>query len=136
MEQQSFLGRGWSYPPEFSKDTEPTVMVMEEEDIRQSLSVLMDTSPGERVHRYDFGCGLRRFVYEEMTQTMLTLMQDTIEKAILWFEPRISLENVNITDEREAEGILMVELVYLVRRTNRRSNIVFPFYLREGTEVI
>lgn len=133
MEQHSFLGRGWSFPPEFRKYTEPTEMVTEEEDIRQSLLILMHTSPGERVHRYDFGCGLDRFVYEEMTQTTRTLMQDAIEKAVLWFEPRVTLVNTDIKEAGEA--LLTVELKYLVRRTNRRSNVVFPFYLREGSEI-
>lgn len=108
---------------------------VEEEDIRQSLEILMRTNPGERVHRYDFGCGIRRFVHEEMTLTTQTQMQDVISRAVLMFEPRVTLHDVDFDMERIYEGVIMIGLDYTVRRTNSRSNMVFPFYLNEGTEI-
>lgn len=132
---KSFLGKGWSFPPEFRKGVEPTMIAVEEEDIRQSLEILMRTTPGERVHRYDFGCGIRRFVHEEMTLTTQTQMQDVISRAILMFEPRVTLHEVNFDMERIYDGVIMIELDYTVKRTNSRSNMVFPFYLNEGTEI-
>ena len=133
--KKSFLGKGWSFPPEFRKGVDPTVTVAEEEDIRQSLEILMQTNLGERVHRYDFGCGIRRFMHEEMTLTVLTQMQDVISRAVLMFEPRVTLNEVNLDLERIHEGIILIELDYTVRRTNSRTNMVFPFYLREGTDI-
>lgn len=132
---KSFLGKGWSFPPEFRKGVEPTMTAVEEEDIRQSLEILMQTNPGERVHRYDFGCGIRRFVHEEMTLTTQTQMQDVISRAVLMFEPRVTLHDVDFDMERIYEGVIMIGLDYTVRRTNSRSNMVFPFYLNEGTEI-
>lgn len=129
------MGKGWSFPPEFRKGVEPTMIAVEEEDIRQSLEILMRTTPGERVHRYDFGCGIRRFVHEEMTLTTQTQMQDVISRAILMFEPRVTLHEVNFDMERIYDGVIMIELDYTVKRTNSRSNMVFPFYLNEGTEI-
>lgn len=133
--EKSFLGKGWSFPPEFRKGVEPTMTAVEEEDIRQSLEILMRTTPGERVHRYDFGCGIRRFVHEEMTLTTQTQMQDVISRAVLMFEPRVTLHDVDFDMERIYEGVIMIGLDYTVRRTNSRSNMVFPFYLNEGTEI-
>ena len=132
---KSFLGKGWNFPPEFRKGVEPTMMVEEEEDIRQSLGILLQTAPGERVHRYDFGCGIRRFVHEKMTLTTQTQMQDVIERAVLMFEPRVTLEEVRLNMEYLAEGMIWIELDYTVRRTNSRSNMTFPFYLNEGTDL-
>lgn len=133
--EKSFLGKGWSFPPEFRKGVDSTVTVAEEEDIRQSLEILMQTNPGERVHRYDFGCGIRRFMHEEMTLTVQTQMQDVISRAVLMFEPRVTLNEVNLDLERIHEGIILIALDYTVRRTNSRTNMVFPFYLREGTDI-
>lgn len=133
--EKSFLGKGWSFPPEFRKGVEPVMIAVEEEDIRQSLEILMQTAPGERVHRYDFGCGIRRFVHEKMTLTTQTQMQDVITRAVLMFEPRVTLNEVNFDMEQMNDGVIMIELDYTVRRTNSRSNMVFPFYLNEGTEV-
>ncbi len=135
MEDKSFLGRGWSFPPEFRKGAYPTVMVKEEDDIRQSLSILMETTPGERVHRYDFGSGIKQFVFEQMSLTNQTLLRDTIENAVLLFEPRITLNEVRFNLSEAPEGVMYIEMDYTVRHTNRRSNMVFPFYLREGTDI-
>lgn len=135
MNDKAFLGRGWSFPPEFKKDNNATCMVREEEDIRQSLHILLETEPGERIHRYDFGCGLKKFVYEPMTVSTQTMMEDVIRTAVLNFEPRITLDEVLFNHEQAAEGILYIELIYTVRSTNNRSNLVYPFYLREGTDI-
>lgn len=135
VEEHLFLGRGWSFPPEFRKAAEVTKMVEGEEDIYQSLKILMQTALGERIHRYDFGCGISRFVYEEFTLTTQTLLRNTIEKAILRYESRITLEEINFDTTQAKEGIWKIGLQYRVRQTNRRSNRVFPFYLREGTEI-
>lgn len=132
---ESFLGKGWSFPPEFGKGVDPTVMAVEEEDIRQSLEILVSTAPGERVHRYAFGCGIRRFVHEPMTLVTQTRMEDVISHAVLMFEPRVTLNGVRFDFERTEEGVVWVELDYTVRRTNSRSNMVFPFYLGEGTDL-
>lgn len=135
MEDKSFLGKGWSFPPEFDQERGKVRMVAEEEDIKHSLAILLSTAPGERVHRFDFGCGIRQFAYELMTLTTQTIMRNVIEKSVLLFEPRISLERVSFDMSREAEGIMFIVLDYYVLRTNRRSNMVYPFYLREGTDL-
>lgn len=62
-------------------------------------------------------------------------MSNDIEKAITLFEPRILLENISF-EEKTEEGILLIELEYTINRTNKRSNMVFPFYLHEGTDII
>lgn len=110
-------------------------MVADEEDIQQSLEILLETAPGERVHRFDFGCGIRRFVHEKMTLTVQTMMKEVIRRAVLMYEPRITLEGIEFDMGREPEGVMDIRLEYTVRATNARSNMVFPFYLREGTDV-
>lgn len=132
---KSFLGKGWSFPPEFRKGPFPTVMVAEDEDIRQSLYILLATRPGERIHRFDFGSGIYRFVQEEMTVTNQALLRDSVFNTVLMNEPRVTLNEVNFDLDRQEDGILMIYLDYTVRRTNSRSNMVFPFYLKEGTNL-
>lgn len=131
-ENKSFLGKGWSFPPEFSEKGKIN-MVTDDEDIRQSLSVLLDTSPGERVHRPQFGCNLRAFLYEPMSTSTQARMKDEIEKAVLLFEPRIMVDHISFSSE--SDNILLITLDYTIRQTNRRSNMVYPFYLGEGTDL-
>lgn len=93
-EDRTFLGNGWSFPPALDKDGTPTRMSAYEENIRQSLWTLLSTSPGERVHRYDYGCPVRRYVFEIMDISTQTLLRDEIERAVVMFEPRVDLNRV------------------------------------------
>ncbi|RHI92157.1 GPW/gp25 family protein [Phocaeicola vulgatus] len=128
----AFLGRGWSFPLELTE--EGVRMSSYEQDIKESLRILFSTSPGERVNRYDYGCPLRRYVFEPLTAQTLVRMRNDITRAVILFEPRITLEDVSF-EEQPLEGLLLIHLTYTVVRTNNRNNMVYPFYLNEGTNV-
>lgn len=105
-----------------------------EQDIRESLHVLFSTAPGERVCRYDYGCPLRRYAFEPLTTQLLVRMRSEISRAVTLYEPRIALEDVSFEEQHE-KGVLLVRLTYTVVRTNNRHNMVYPFYLNEGTSI-
>ncbi len=129
----SFLGKGWSFPPVLTENG--VKMSAYEEDIEQSLRILFSTSPGERVNRYDYGCPLHRYAFEPIdTQTTMRMRND-IARAITLFEPRIAVEDISF-EERASEGVLLIQITYTIIRTNSRSNMVYPFYLNEGTNII
>lgn len=132
--QQSFLGIGWSFPPSFSKGPQTVVMVSDEEDIRQSLAILLTTSIGERFLRPTYGCDLKRYLFEPLDEGLVAYIRDLVDNAILYHEPRIKLTDLTLTQQAN-EGTLLIELEYLVRSTNSRQNFVFPFYKDEGTDV-
>lgn len=134
MVSNSFLGKGWARQPGFDRNGQPTRMVSDEENIRQSLRTLLGTSPGERVHRYDYGCSIRQYAFEVMDLTTQTLLRDEIERAVVMFEPRVELHRVDFETD-SVEGVLNILLDYTVRQTNRRTNMVYPFYLNEGTDL-
>lgn len=129
----SFLGTGWSFPPTFSKPLAGTVMVSAEEDIQQSLHVLMTTIPGERPMNTDYGCPVTQFLFDGMDNSTMNKLRDVIEKSILYFEPRIVLNSVDVDTSSYLDGKLFVSLDYTIRTTNSRNNMVFPYYLNEGT---
>lgn len=131
----SFLGTGWSFPSRFDKQTKKVVMVSEEKDISESLMILLSTRPGERVMNPLYGCNLDDLLFESLNLTLKTYVADLIETAILYFEPRIDLEKVEINENNDLEGELLIELKYVVRSTNTRRNLVYPFYRGEGTDV-
>lgn len=131
----AFLGTGWAFPPAFAGADGAAMMVSAEEDIRQSLTILLRTRPGERVMQPDYGCGIYRYVFDIMDANLEANLQDEIRQAILFFEPRIRLDAVTVTVRDSLGGRLDITIVYTVRATNNRSNIVFPFYLNEGTLV-
>jgi hypothetical protein len=130
---RAFLGTGWSFPPEFNKSAREVTMVSEDEDIQESLRILMATVPGERVMNPAYGCGLKQLVFENISESTVTEIKDVIQRAVLFFEPRITLNSVDVTVEDMYEGIIEIQLDYTVRATNNRSNMVYPFYFMEGT---
>lgn len=134
---KSFLGIGWGFPPEFHKHANAigVKMVAEEEDIGESLRILLSTVPGERIMQPGYGCGLHAMVFETINESTITELKDIIERAVLFFEPRITLESVDIDTDESLEGRLKIQLNYTVRKTNTRSNIVYPFYYLEGSQV-
>lgn len=134
---KKFLGTGWAFPPEFNKYAGAihTKTVSEEGDIRESLNVLLSTRPGERVMQPGYGCGIHALVYEVMNESTITEIMDMIERAVMIYEPRIDLEDIEVDEDQAYEGKLILTLVYTVRSTNTRSNVVYPFYFIEGTNV-
>lgn len=132
LRNDAFLGRGWSFPPELTENG--IRMSSYEQDIRESLCVLFSTSPGERVNRYDYGCPLRRYAFEPLTTQTMTRMRNDINRAVTLYEPRVLLEDVSF-DDRPEKGVLLISVTYTVVRTNNRNNMVYPFYINEGTNI-
>ncbi len=110
-------------------------MLEQEADIASSLEILLSTTLGERVMLPEFGCNLEELVFESLDTTTKTLLADKIESVILYYEPRIKLEEVRLDSSRELEGVVLIEVIYRVRTTNSRFNFVFPFYKKEGTDI-
>jgi phage baseplate assembly protein W len=130
-----FLGRGWSFPPDFNLATQTVEMTEKNADIRNSLQILLTTTAGERVMQPKYGCNLDELLFASLDTTTKTLIKDKIRTAILYFEPRIEVTRIELNTRNELAGELLVEIDYLVRATNSRFNFVFPFYRNEGTEI-
>ncbi len=131
----SFLGTGWSFPPRFGKRTNKVALVSDEEDIHESLMILLSTRPGERVMNPLYGCNLDDLIFSPLNLTLKTYVANLIETAILYFEPRIDLDKVQISENDDLEGELLIELNYRIRSTNTRRNLVYPFYRGEATDI-
>lgn len=109
-------------------------MVEAEEDIRQCLRILLATRLGERIMRPDFGCNVDDLMFESLTTTFKSYMAELVRTAILYHEPRISPDSVEITPDSNNDGLILIDVKYTVRTTNSRQNLVFPFYINEGTK--
>ncbi|MDO8952306.1 MAG: GPW/gp25 family protein [Draconibacterium sp.] len=132
---RSFLGRGWGFPPEFNRLTKAVNMLEDEADIKSSLEILLSTRLGERVMVPNYGCNLDELLFKPLTLTLKTFVVDLIKTAILYHEPRIEINKIEIDPANELEGVLLIILDYTVRATNSRKNMVYPFYKEEGNEL-
>ena len=130
--EKAFLGVGWAFPPYLDVTRVPATVAYEE-DIRQSIMIIMGTEPGERIMRPDFGAGLNRFVFEPANTTTMALVQTRVHDALVDWEPRIEVQAVKVTVDANERNLLLIETTYRVRATNTLHNLVYPFYLQEAT---
>ena len=123
-----FLGTGWPFP--INPDAAGRLGYVEgEANVEQSLLILLQTNLGERVMRPDFGCEAPRLVFAPGSQQFLSLLETTVREAVRDWEPRIDLQDVSAEANAEDETRVTVSIAYVIRASNTRKNLVFPFYL-------
>ena len=127
----SFYGTGWAFPPAFDNNTGKTEMVSDMVDIQQSLQILLSTRPGERIMQPKYGCNLEELLFEPLTTTFKTYIKQLVQNSIIYYEPRIKLNNVELNESSDVEGLVLIKIDYTVRSNNSRFNYVYPFYKNE-----
>jgi hypothetical protein len=123
-----FVGKGWRFPilPDI---TGGLTYVEGDQNVEQSLKILLLTSLGQRVMRADFGSKVQSLVFAPGSLQYLGVLEGTIRDSVRDWEPRIELEEVRAETDADDETLVVVHIGYRVRQTNTRSNLVFPFYL-------
>jgi phage baseplate assembly protein W len=133
-EKNTFLGRGWAFPVTFLRDAAQVSLVENEEDIRQSLIILLNTTIGERVLRPDYGANMEDLLFEALNVTTATMITNRIGRAILFHEPRVKVEEIDMRPDFQ-EGRVEVLISYFIISTNNRQNLVYPYLFIEATDV-
>jgi hypothetical protein len=128
--QRDFLGTGWSFPvePDATGDVE---LSSGEADVAESIWIVLGTAKGERTMRTDFGCGIHEYVFATVNTTTLNLIETSVREALIRWEPRIEVQNVEIRTDEIRTGKLLVDIDYRIRSSNTEANLVYPFYLEE-----
>lgn len=129
---KAFMGRGWSFPVAIEPDRGRIAAVEHEEDIRQSIYIIISTTKGSRVMQPDFGCGIHDLVFGAISTALVTQVKQSVTEALRTFEARIDIIRVDVDASRADEGRLEIELEYRNRTTNQQGNFVYPFYFKEA----
>ncbi|MDD6332252.1 MAG: GPW/gp25 family protein [Clostridium sp.] len=128
MDEKLYLGTGMKFPPQVNKATGRFVLSSQEENVKESIYLILMTQKTERFMRPEFGSEILSYAFADTSETMLALMQRELERDILQNEPRV--ENVTIRmDAKSRSGYLMIYIDYQLRGSSIRDNMVFPFYL-------
>ena len=128
-DDQRFLGTGWAFPVTFGNQGRMVTTAEAEEDIHQSLEILLSTHIGERVLNPTFGWRRDSLMFEPLSTSFAAYLMREIETAILFFEPRIKLNTVDFESEPDQEGLVLIKIDYTIKTTNTRTNLVYPFYV-------
>jgi phage baseplate assembly protein W len=129
---REFLGRGWKFPVKVDQDTGNIAMSEHEQDIRESIWIILSTARCERAMRPEFGCGIHDLVFAPMSRATLGLFESSVREALMKWEARAEIVNLDISTRDADNGSLEISLNYRVRETNNEFNLVFPFYLTES----
>jgi len=133
--EKSFLGTGWAYPVTFNKILGNVNMVSDELDIRQSLQIYLKTRRGERLLRLNYGTEMHDHVFDVAGADNLNYLCERLKNDLRIYEPRIIVNKVQTDVKDITEGIVHFMVDYEIQSTNVRDNIVYPFYILEGTNI-
>ena len=132
MYNKSFLGTGFKFPVCVDPNTGKVRTSSNEEDIAESIRIILGTAPGERPLMPEFGCSINSFVFSSMDYTMQMMMKREIENSLVMWEPRIKDIEADVEPSPNDTGKLIITVSYVVRSTNNPFNLVYPFYINEG----
>jgi phage baseplate assembly protein W len=128
MSSLAAIGRGWAFPVKVDREHHSLLYVDGPEKIRESIWIILDTEPGERIMRPTFGCGLRRYLGEPNTVAVRSLIRHDVEQSLTAWEPRISVSGVAVAPGADP-SLVEIAVSYVHTRTNRPDNLVYPFVL-------
>lgn len=135
MEQsnpKAFLGVGLKFPIQVDKNTGRMKTSSYEEDIKEAIRIILSTRKGERIRNREFGCGIHEYMFSTLDFTTISAIKHEVELSLVLWEPRIKDIAVAV-DTGSKEGVIRIEISYVVRSTNSPFNLVFPFYINEGS---
>lgn len=128
MSALSILGKGWNIPMRPDERSGKLEYESGPEKVRQSILIILDTEPGERIMRPSFGCGLRRYLMMPNTTATRALIQREVGIALKLWEPRIDVQDLQLTPGDDP-ALVLIEILYVHKRDGRQGNLVYPFYL-------
>jgi len=130
VNSKAFLGVGLAFPVQLD-GTGQIALAAYEDDVQEAIRIILSTTPGERAMRPDFGAGLNALLFEPLSTMTMTLAQYYVQQALTTWEPRIDSLDVQVSST--SPGTLNIDISYRVRATNTFYNLVYPFYLMEGS---
>lgn len=132
---KAFLGVGWSYPVRFSAGNGKLETTKYEDNIDENINILMQTAMGDHTFEPNYGSGLQEFFFREINETLLGEIKEAVNNSLMLYEPRITVEEVEVEVASEFDGLIQITVNYLFNQTNTRHNYVYPFYINEGTSI-
>jgi len=130
---REFLGKGLRFPVSVNLNGGVSSSAYEE-NVRQSIFIVLGTAPGERINRPDFGCRIHDLMFAPNNDITAARAEVYCEEAIYKFEPRVDQVTVRALVNSDQPNRLDIRIEYTIAGKNDRRNLVFPFYLRNDEE--
>jgi phage baseplate assembly protein W len=128
IRDREYIGQGLAFPLQVDPRG-GIALATGTHDIEQAIRIILMTAPGERVMRPEFGCRIHELVFAPHDAATESLAAYYVQIALERWEPRIELHEVDVVTDPARDGVLLVEIKYLVKDTHDERSIVYPFYL-------
>lgn len=130
---RDFLGKGLRFPVSVNLGGGVSSSALEE-NVRQSLFVILGTAPGERINRPDFGCRIHDLMFAPNNDITAARAEVYCEEAIYKYEPRVERVSCRAQPNADAPNRLDLRIEYVIAGKNEKRNLVYPFYLKDEDE--
>lgn len=130
--QRPYLGVGWKFPLQVDASGKIAVASYEQR-VEESIYVILSTAKGERLMLPDFGCDIHQLVFAPNNPGTLATVSSAVQSALVANEERIDVLNVTATTSAEQPNLLLIRVDYRIRSNNAIGNLVYPFYITEGS---
>lgn len=128
LREREFLGRGLAFPLQVDPRG-GIALTTGDRDIEQAIRVILETVPGERVMRPEFGCRIHELIFAPNNASTQGLIIHYVEEALERWEPRVEVREVEITTDPNNGATLMIEIKYTIKDSHDERSIVYPFFL-------
>jgi phage baseplate assembly protein W len=130
---KEFLGKGWRFPVAVNL-TGGISSSSYEDNVRETMFIILGTAPGERLQRPDFGCRIHDLMFAPNNYITAARAQYFCQEALYKYEPRIDSIHVESRIPPEEPNRLDLVITYVIVGQNDKRNLVYPFYLRKPDE--
>ncbi len=130
---RDFLGKGLRFPVSINLNGGVSSSQLEE-NVRQSIFIILGTAPGERINRPQWGCQIHDLMFAPNNELTAATAEVYCEEAIYKFEPRVEKVACRAAPNSDEPNRLDIRIEYVIAGKNDKRNLVFPFYLRSEEE--
>ena len=132
---REFLGQGLAFPLQINQQG-GIALARGAHDIEQAIRIVLETQPGERMMRPEFGCRVHELLFAPLNAATRGLAAYYVQEALDRWEPRVELQEVNTLDDPGRDGVMLIEIKYRIKDTHDERSIVYPFFLMGEEEPI
>jgi uncharacterized protein len=129
---RAFLGTGWKFPIRVNPSGNLQWSVGEQ-SVQEAIWIILGTALGERQMLPSFGCGIHDLVFAPNNSTTQTNVSHLVKQSLSQGEPRIDVLDVTVNAAPDEANMLLIRVDYRIRSNNAMNNMVYPFYVTEGT---
>jgi Bacteriophage baseplate protein W len=130
---EEFIGAGWAFPLRVDSSG-GIALVRRDQELEESIRLVLGTAPGERPMRPDYGCAIHDYVFAPADATTAGRVAYEVRASLERWEPRIDVIDVEVSIAAGDGSVLYIDITYAVRGTNDPRNLVFPFYVIPSEE--